>query len=163
MEVDAPVENVRAVLTDYNNLDRLNPSIKSSSVIGNGEDGAVRIMTLIHNCVMFFCKDMKKVEDVREDEQGRILVAIVPQASSFLSGHASWEIRHNGTGTVVLHHSRIEPDIAVPPLLGTAVMKSTLREEILKSFENLGCLARDDCANDETPDADASDEALFEM
>ena len=160
MEVDAPVESVRAVLTDYNNLDRLSASIKTSKVIGTGQNGAIRVRTRMQNCVLFFCMDMHKVEDVTEDAQGRILVAIVPQDSSFRSGYAQWEIHRSGTGTRVIHHARMEPKIAVPPLIGTAVMKKTLRREILESFEKLDCLARTECdgnsVHGETDDWDDS-------
>ena len=68
-----------------------------------------------------------------------------PQDSSFRSGYAHWEIHRSGTGTRVIHHARMEPNIAIPPLLGTAVMKKTLRKEILESFKKLDCLARTEC------------------
>lgn len=145
MDLDAPAESIRAVLTDYNNLDRLNTSITTSKVIGTEHSGTVRILTRLENCVLFFCMDMQKVEEVTEDEQGRILVAIVPDQSSFRSGHASWEIQSTGTGSRVIHHAKVEPDIVIPPFLGNVLLKSRLRHEILESFENLDCLARNQC------------------
>ena len=145
MEFDAPAERVRAILTDYANLDRLNTSIISSKIIDRERDGSVRVLTRFENCVLLFCMDLQKVEEITEDEQGRILVAIVPDSSSFRSGQASWEVRSTGAGSRVIHHAKLEPDLWLPPWIGVAILKDTLQREIQESFENLECLARVDC------------------
>jgi hypothetical protein len=145
MEVEAPAENVRAVLTDYDNLDRLSASITASRVVATQHAGTVRVLTSLENCVLFFCLDMHKVEEVTEDAQGRILVTIVPGESSFRSGNASWEIQSTATGSRVIHHAKVEPDIMIPPLVGNSILKRHLRREILESFKNLDSLARDRC------------------
>jgi len=145
MEVDAPAGNVRAILTDYANLDRLNSSITSSEVIDSGHPDTVRVLTHMKNCVLFFCLSLQKVEDVTEDERGRIMVTIVPGSSSFRSGQASWEIRNLGGKSLVIHYATLEPDLWLPPWMGTAILKGALRREIVKSFSTLDCLARTQC------------------
>jgi hypothetical protein len=147
MLIHAPADSVRAILTDYTNLDRLNASITSSRVIDGERDGATRVLTRIENCILFFCKKLQKVEDVTEDDQGRILVSMVPDSSSFRYGQASWELHDSGGTTRVIHHARLEPDIWIPPWMGTAILKDALRREILESFETLDCLARKQCVN----------------
>ena len=159
MVVDAPAADVRAVLTDYANLDRLNGSITASSVIDSESAGTVRVLTRIENCVLFFCTQVQKVEDVTQDRQGRIMVVIVPDASSFRSGHATWELQSTGNTTLVIHHAKMEPAIQVPPLIGPALIKNTLRREIRESFENIDCLARNQCASP----SGSSHELIFEM
>ena len=164
MEVDAPAEAVRAILTDYDNLDRLNASITTSEVIGTGHNGSVRVLTRMENCILFFCMNLQKVEEVTEDDQGRILVAIVPDSSSFNSGQASWDVQDTGNTTRVIHHAKLEPNIQIPPLLGTAVLKNTLRKEIRESFENLDCLARNQCEqNPDDAGMDSWDDVTYEM
>lgn len=164
MVVDAPAESVRAILTDYANLDRLNASITASKVIGTVPSGAVRVLTRMENCILFFCVNVQKVEDVTQDAQGRILVVMVPDSSNFRSGQASWEIQSTVNGSRVIHHARLEPDIWIPPLMGTAVLKSTLRQEILESFETLDCLARTQCEHyPVNSTADSQDEFTYEM
>lgn len=145
MEVDAPADDVRAVLTDYANLDRLNASITSSEVVDAGRDDAVRVLTRMKNCVLFFCLSLQKVEDVTEDGQGRIMATIVPGSSSFRSGQASWEIRSLGDRSLVIHYATLEPDLWIPPWMGTAILKDALRREVVKSFSALDCLARTRC------------------
>jgi uncharacterized membrane protein len=164
MEVDAPADNVRAILTDYAHLERLNSSITSSEVIDTGRRNAVRVLTRIKNCVLFFCLSLKKVEDVTEDQQGRILVTIVPGSSSFRSGQASWEIRSLGDTSLVIHCATLEPDLWIPPWIGTAIVKDALRREIEKSFRTLDCLARTRCGeNAGASHAPVRDDVAYRM
>jgi hypothetical protein len=144
MELDAPAEKVRALLTDYSHLDRLNASITASKIIDAKGDGTVRVLTRFENCIVFFCMNVQRVEDITEDAQGRILVAMVPDASSFRSGQASWEVTSIGSGSLVIHRATLEPDFWLPPWIGTAILKATMRREIMASFENLECLTRTD-------------------
>ena len=142
MELDAPAEKVRAILTDYAHLDRLNASITASEITDAKDDGTVRVLTRFENCILFFCLTVQRVEDITEDVQGRILVALVPDASSFRSGQASWEVKSTGSGSRVIHRATLDPDFWLPPWIGTAILKATLRREIRASFENLECLTR---------------------
>jgi Polyketide cyclase / dehydrase and lipid transport len=142
MEINAPVEKVRAILTDYAHLDRLNASITASEIIGARSDGTVRLLTRFENSILLFCVTLKRVEDISEDAQGRILVSMVPEMSSFRSGQASWEVENSGSGSRVIHRAELEPDFWLPPWIGTAILKNALHREIRASFENLDCLAR---------------------
>jgi hypothetical protein len=144
MELDAPAEKVRSILTDYAHLDRLNASITASKIIDAKGNGTVRVLTRFENCIVFFCVNLQRVEDITQDYQGRILVAMVPDLSSFRSGQASWEVTSTGSGSRVIHRATLEPDFWLPPWIGTAILKATMRREIRASFENLECLARTD-------------------
>ena len=144
MNFDAPAEQVRSILTDYENLDRLNASITSSEIIGASHNGVVRVLTRFRNCVLIFCMDIQKVEDITKDEHGRILVSMVPESSNFHSGQTSWEVQSTGSGSRVILHANLEPDLWLPAWLGNALIKNTLQREIQESFDNLECLARRD-------------------
>jgi len=144
MELDASAEKVRAILTDYAHLDRLNASITASEITGARDDGTVRVLTRFKNCILFFCLTVQRVEDITEDVHGRILLALVPDASSFRSGQASWEVKSIGSGSRVIHRATLEPDFWLPPWIGTTILKATLRREIRASFENLECLTQTD-------------------
>ena len=141
MEFDAPAETIRALLTDYENLDRLNRSITSSEVIASEQPDSVRVRTQVKNCILFFCTQLQKVEDVSEDADGRIITIIDPATSNFRAGTASWEIQDLGGHSRVIHHARLEPDLWIPPWIGTAILKDALRHGIRESFANLDCLA----------------------
>jgi len=76
MQLDAPAEKVRALLTDYTHLDRLNASITTSKIIDARGDGTVRVLTRFRNCILVFCMTVQRVEDITEDAQGRILAQL---------------------------------------------------------------------------------------
>ena len=154
MDVNAPAEAVLAILTDYENLSRLSDSIVESRIINSTNANVTRVQTQIRNCVLFFCIGIKKVEDVTEDKTGRITVAMVADSSDFRSGHAVWEVKSREQGSRVIHQARLEPDIALPSWMGTAIVKKSLRKELRQSFENLECLSGGDCVR-------ASDDAQY--
>ena len=145
MDVDAPVEAVLAVLTDYEQLNRLSDSIIDSKIINSEDENVVRVQTQIENCVLFFCMDIKKVEDVIADKNGRITASVVADSSDFRSGQAVWEVKSTAHGSRVIHTARLEPDISIPSWMGASIVKSSLRQELRQSFSNLECLSRTDC------------------
>jgi hypothetical protein len=153
MEFDAPAESIRALLTDYDNLDRLNESITSSEIIDAEPQDALAVRTRIRNCILLFCMNVQKVEHVSEDEQGRIITVIDPARSNFRSGTATWEVQRVGNRTRVIHHASLEPDLWIPPWMGTAILKDTLRRELRESFENLDCLVKEHCEGGRQTDA----------
>lgn len=148
MDVDAPVEAVLAVLTDYEKLNRLSDSIIDSKIINSRNENVVRVQTQIENCVLFFCMDIKKVEDVIEDKNGRITASVVADSSDFRSGHAVWEVKSTAHGSRVIHTASLEPDISIPAWMGASIVKSSLRQELRQSFKNLECLSRTDCTQE---------------
>ena len=52
-------------------------------------------------------RELQKVEDVTEDDHGRILLSVVPNSSNFRSAEASWELQDSGGSTLVIHHARV--------------------------------------------------------
>ena len=148
MDVNASAEAVLAILTDYENLSRLSDSIVESKIIDSTNENVTRVQTRIQNCLLFFCMGIKKVEDVTEDNNGRITVAMVADSSDFRSGHAVWEVKNIAHGSRIIHQARLEPDIALPSWMGAAIVKKSLRKELRQSFENLECLSRIECTQD---------------
>jgi 4-oxalocrotonate tautomerase len=75
----------------------------------------------------------QRVGDITEDDQGRILVTLVPDASSFRSGQAlwMWSVTSTGSGSRVIHRATLAPDFWLPPWIGTAILKATLVIETL--------------------------------
>lgn len=65
-EIDAPVEYVHRVLTDYDHIYRLNPSITESRLLLSPGNGVVRVKIRILDCIFIFCMEIDRVEDVYE-------------------------------------------------------------------------------------------------
>ena len=143
VEILMPVaaERVRSVLTDYAHIYRLNPSITETEVLGTVDEGVVRVRTRAETCVMAFCVEAERVEDVRELASGHLRATIVPELSDFSHGTAHWHISPEGPGTRIVYRALMEPDIFVPPLVGSYLLKRVLRREIIATFTRLECIA----------------------
>ena len=64
--IDAPAEYVYRVLTDYVHLHRLHPSIIQSDILPSPGAGIVRVRTRILDCILIFCMELDRVEDISE-------------------------------------------------------------------------------------------------
>ena len=151
MVVHVPAKYVRGALTDYAHIYRLNPSITESEILPSPEQGVVRVRTLMHGCVAFFCRDVVRVEDVRELVSGDLQAAIVPELSNLKSGAAKWKIQGMGDYTQVTYQADMEPDFFVPPVIGSYFVKRNMRKEIMVSFMRLECVAQIQARLDRLP------------
>jgi len=140
---DAPAEYVYGVITDYKHIYRINPSIVESELLSAQEDGVIRVRNRIEHCIAIFCLELEMVEDVVEVGEGHIVAVTVPELSSFESGTATWHVRPFGEGRArVQYLASIKPDFFIPPVIGSLIIKSKLREEITTSFIRIECHAR---------------------
>ena len=60
--VDAPVESVAAVLTDYAGYRSLDPRIRASDVLPPEHEGEELVRTVVRACAGFFCRNVERVE-----------------------------------------------------------------------------------------------------
>lgn len=138
----APVHAVRAALTDFTHLERVNPAILESAVLANPEPGTTRVRTRIEACSLVFCRELTRIEDVRSPDEDRLEARLVAEGSDFRAGHSAWRLLALGAHTRLTYQSRMEPDFWVPPLLGPAMIRRALQRELRTTFANLERLAQ---------------------
>lgn len=125
--LDATPAAVRAVLTDYDHLQRLTPAILESRVMERFAAGAL-VFTRTRACAGWFCRELRKVE--RVEVAGDTIVAIaLPAQSDVTMSRTTWRITAVGTGTRVAWESSFDPVFFVPPLVGPALIKRALVRE----------------------------------
>ena len=117
----APAEYVYGVLTDYVHIYRLNPSIIESEVLTSADDNVARIRTKVIGCVIFYCEEFERVEDVRILASGDIQAEIVPEFSQFKSGVTLWQISSMGEDSRLNYRAEMEPGFFIPPLIGNTI------------------------------------------
>ncbi len=156
MQLQAPAQQVQRVLTDYPRIYRLNPSITDSEILPSPGPGMVRVRTRMLDCIAFICKEIDRVEDVRESGPGGLLATTVPALSSFKSGNAEWQILGNGEHSQVIYQAKMEPDFYIPPLIGRHFVKKKLRQATLASLERIECIARIQAGLEQNPAPDRS-------
>lgn len=140
--IDAPAAAVRDRLTDYANLTALNPSIRRSSVVDARPPYDARVTTVIEACVQILCRTLRRMEDVRETP-GRLVAVIVPAGSDFRAGRTEWRLLPRGPDRVLVEYrATLTPGFAVPPVVGTAMVRQGLERELRTLLRNLERLAR---------------------
>jgi len=152
MVLHAPASYVHAVLTDYIHIYRLNPSIIESEILSPPDENTARIRTKVIGCVLSYCQELERVEDVHILPSGTIQALIVPQLSQFKSGTTLWQIQARGKHSKLSYYSEIEPDFFIPPILGATIVKNKLREELTSSFSLLEKIAIIQSERDWSPD-----------
>ena len=141
-EVDASAEYVYRVLTDYNHIYRLNPSITESEILPSPGSGAVRVRTRAENCTYIFCMEVDRVEDVYDLSSNELRMEIVPSLSNFLSGNAKWLIEDMEEYSEIVYQAQVEPDFNVFPVIGSAIVKRRLRQEMMTLMARIECIAK---------------------
>jgi hypothetical protein len=148
VEVDAlvnvPEPQVRELLTDYNDLGRINPAIEISEILKTRGPGDYQVRTVTEACVWFYCKRIHQVQDVIEASDGSVTATVIPDMSDFRNGYARLNLWQEAGGTRVLIRSEVEPDFWIPPLIGPWLIKRKLRSEALETVHNLERVAQQD-------------------
>jgi hypothetical protein len=142
MLVHAPARYVSSVLTDYKYIYRLNPSITESEILPSPRSGTVRVRTRMQGCILFFCRDVDRVEEVREVNSGHLQAVIIPEQSDFTSGSADWRIQPLGDNSRIVYEAKVTPAFFIPPIIGSYFVKQTFAEAVITSFARLECIAR---------------------
>ena len=132
----ASPERVRAVLTDYEHLPDLHPSLVDSRVLARSASGVAEVATEFRSCILLFCRTMRRVERIRATEQG-LSARDLPGRGSFSAGRTDWGLHAAGTGTRLTWRAELTPDFWVPPFFGDAVLRKLQRttEEMLAAVE----------------------------
>jgi hypothetical protein len=140
--VHAPARYVSSVLTDYRHIYRLNPSITESEILPSPRSGTVRVKTRMQGCLFFFCRDIDRVEEVREVNAGHLQAVIIPEQSDFTGGSADWRIQPVGDDSRIVYEAQVTPAFFIPPIIGSYFVKRTLADAVITSFARLECIAR---------------------
>jgi len=140
---DAPAARLRALITDYAHLDRINDAIRRSEVLAVNGPGRHRVRTEAQVCVGPFCKRIVQIQDVEVLPGGDVLATLRPEGSDFRYGRAEWRFRPEADGTRMHFRSEIEPAFWVPPFVGPWLIKRALEAEALRSVANLERLAEE--------------------
>ncbi len=138
--VPAPVQRVRALVTDYAHLDRVSPDIVRS-VILPGRQG-LRLRVVFRACLWVFCKTLMKTEWVKTAPDGTITTRAIPSQSDFRYAVERWRIVADGRGTAISYRGSAIPKFHVPPVIGPWLIRMVLQHELRRSVDRLERLAR---------------------
>ncbi len=137
--IDAPLDFVFATFTDYDRLTRLSPAIRESRIVEHVAPGVERLRTRTRLCVLFICRTMLQVQDMRATPPGAIDAHVLDHGD-FHGGEAVWRYGAEGDATRLRFEARLTPAFWVPPIIGPLVIHHVLvgeAERTIEGFERL--------------------------
>jgi len=142
VRLDAPVDAVAAVLTDYAEYRSLDPRIRSSTVLPSQDKDVELVRTVVRACAGFFCRNVERVERVERGE-GALLATVIPEQSQLREGwtYTTWQAAD--TATNVTYKAEFVPDFWVPGVIGRRYAVRALRSSTLELFGNVEKRARE--------------------
>ena len=140
MSINAPSNKVWQLLTDYKNLQKVNPVIQQSQVLKRAK--ATRVKVISKGCIWFFCRTITQVQDIRDLGRGFLVISEVEGKSDFASGYTMWHVIPQQHGTRVTIRAKLKPDFWIPPFIGPWLFQDALVQQGETVINNLEKLAR---------------------
>jgi polyketide cyclase/dehydrase/lipid transport protein len=140
--IHARENRVRVLLTDYQELTRVNPSIKEVALLSRPEEKPLRMRVVTQFCIWFFCKTLTHVQTVEDREDGAIIATFVPEMSDFRYGRMVWHILPADDSTRLQLRGDLVPAFWIPPVIGPLLVERTLRAEALETASAIENMAR---------------------
>jgi Polyketide cyclase / dehydrase and lipid transport len=128
--IDAPVDMVYRLITDYDHLHDINPAIRESRILRTYSPEKHRIRTITRVCVLFYCRDVAQSQDMVQLSGYRIEADILPQESDFRRGRGYWRLTAEGGATVMRFRAELVPAFYIPPLIGSWLIRRELVNQI---------------------------------
>jgi hypothetical protein len=133
----ASPDTVFGFLTDYERLPSINSSIRESSIIHTYGPAKHRVHTLIRACILFFCRSVRQVQDLEQQNKHLLVAHIIPELSDFRQGRAEWRLSDAAGATDMHFTARLEPAFWVPPVIGPWLFRHKIVSELLESAAHM--------------------------
>ena len=143
---NAPPHPVFEIITDYSQLSRLNPLIKSSRLLPSNSPNIDRVEIITEGCMLFYCKKILRVEDASVDKDLTITTVIVPSMSDFKSGNTRWTFTSDKNKTIVHYTASMQPDFWLPPFVGSYALKKQIRSQLQYTANKINFLLASDAS-----------------
>ncbi len=141
-KINAPIAAVRAVVTDFDRLARINDDIVSSHVLERYDAKTFKRRLLLKHCLLMFCFDLDFVERVEFLPNGDITTHIVVGEGNFRRGETVWRLLAIDTAqTQMTMEADQEPDFWIPPIIGPLIMKLSFDDEVVETAVKIERLA----------------------
>lgn len=95
----------------------------------------------MRDCILFFCKSIRRVEDVTYPCEHEISSVIVPHLSDFSAGESRWVFTvQNAAQTKVQFNATFTTKVWVPPFIGPRAIRKRTRARLRESVVNINRL-----------------------
>ncbi len=144
--LDAHHKHVRRLVTDYENLIDLSPTVVHSDVISSTPDGHSRVKLVLRPCFLIvLCKRIIKVTDSSVSGHGDVIHVTVPAVSDFHQAREQLSITPDANDTErtrVSYRGYLVPKFSVPPIIGPWIIRRQIINELTVTARRVESLAQ---------------------
>ncbi len=144
--LEARIEHVRRLVTDYENLVDLSPTIIHSEVISSTPNGRSRVKLVLRPCFLIIvCKRITKVTDSSVSDRGDVIHVTVPALSDFHHAREQLSITadaNDSERTWISYRAHMVPKFRAPPIIGPWIIRRQIIEELTFTARRVESLAQ---------------------
>src|SRR3569833_3011742 len=124
--LEAPVDKARPFMIEPRNWPRLSDIVTDAKVIETIDERTQKVRIGFSACVLLFCKNVHKIEELRRLADGDIVTLALPGQGDFGYARERWRISGDDRRTRVEYEAELVPSFFVPPLIGPYLLKGKL-------------------------------------
>lgn len=146
--IDANVNEVKRIVTDYENLPSINPYLKKSNITSSSKDGRKTVEMITEACILFICYKIKHVQVFQLIGTDIVYGHIISDKSDFKDGWTRWTISENKEQgkskpiTQVILDGEMTPNFFILPVIGPYHLKKKILEIATTTINNLEKIAQ---------------------
>ncbi|HEU0197120.1 MAG TPA: SRPBCC family protein [Nevskiaceae bacterium] len=135
MRLAVPADAAWAIFKRFDDLPRLNPIFTYAKATPEADPDHVLLKTVVHGCVLVFCRDVTQVQDVHLYPQrrgGYMETRVVPAQSDFSYGKYQWIFLPCPTrrsDTCLRLVAVVQPKFWIPPWIGGWLVERQMRDQ----------------------------------
>lgn len=141
--IDAPQPGVLAILTNYKNLSNVSELITESTILEQYSPQHHRVRLVSNKCILFFCADIVRTQDIKVINKQRIEAIIIPELSDFKQASSVWRLTAKDETTLIRYETHSIPDFWVPPVIGPWFFKSAMYDSVVEIAEGIERIAKE--------------------
>lgn len=126
---DAPPAAVFDILSDYDGFHRISKVFTETRYIERDDIGNGTVYSKAKGCVLFFCSEIERVEQLELTPGKEIVATALPEQSDVDFSVSRWVFEPEGDGTRVFYGTEFKPSFWVPPLLGPLILHAKLQKK----------------------------------
>ncbi|HEX7047662.1 MAG TPA: SRPBCC family protein [Gammaproteobacteria bacterium] len=128
--IDAGIQAVRHVITDYNHMHWITGAVLKAEVLERPAPDVAIVFVRSRACFSIFCKTIEQVQRADSRDDDVIVFETLPERGDLKQGRSEWRLQKIGDGQTRLSWDMMmEPDFWVPWLIGPGLIQSGLADE----------------------------------
>lgn len=142
--IKADTDEVKRIVTDYENLPSINPYLKESKIVSVSDEERKTVSMLTEACILLICYKIRHIQVFHTIGANIVYGLVIPDKSDFKYGWTRWTIQKsrnsdfsNNPMTEVILDGDMEPDFFILPVIGPYHLKKKILEIATITIDNL--------------------------